>query len=404
MTGSSELCSKSNSIEKVGKNCTGCGACEASCPFNAISFARDIEGFDVPVVDVERCTNCGACLNRCHAYSGASVQRGEKAYMGYSLNKDRRKSSSGGAFLSFAEVAFRENEAVRVYGSAFDEAGCVVHGSVNNMRDVARFQGSKYVQSSTVGIYVQVASDLKAGCFVLFSGCPCQVAGLYSFLGKRPKNLVTVDLVCHGVPSPGYWEKHVASLAKGAFRSASFRTKSYADKNRYLLRVKSDGKSIRRNPEQDLFFNAFMKGLDYRESCYTCPYASLDRPGDITIGDCASSALRKDYYPWEQMSFIMPNTDRGRKFWEAAAPSFEFCEINVETESKLNHQLSEAVDRPEVRDSFYIMIAEGEHGGLEKRFTVRTCGVRFALKRMVKILVPNRIRGILTKMGASCGR
>lgn len=404
MTGLSELCVNRNSIEKVGKNCTGCGSCEASCPFGAISFIRDTEGFDVPMVDIGRCTGCGICLRHCHAYGGVSCSTGERAYMAYSLNKNRRKSSSGGAFLSFAEVAFRENDAVRIYGSAFDDTGCVVHDGVECVQDIDRFQGSKYVQSNTIGIYARIANDLKAGYFVLFSGCPCQVAGLYSFLGERPKNLVTIDLICHGVPSPGYWEKHVASLTKGSFRSASFRMKSYADKNRYLLRVESDGKSIRRNPEQDLYFNAFMKGLDYRESCYTCSYASLDRPGDITVGDCASSALRKDYYPWEQMSFVMPNTEQGREFWKVSASSFEFCEVDIETESKLNHQLSKAVNRPDVRDSFYTMIAKGEQASLENRFTVRFCGLGFFFKRMMKLLIPNRIRGILTKMGASCGR
>lgn len=399
MPGSQTRCAD-NSIEQVGRRCSGCGACASICPFGAISFERDSEGFDVPVVSEEACTGCGLCLRRCHAHTGASCRTGSVAYMGYARADDRRRSSSGGAFAAFARHAFAHKERARVYGAAFDNAGAVKHIGIDDASEISRLQGSKYVQSGTAGVYADAASALEEGRFVVFSGCPCQVAGLHAFLGTRPENLLTIDLVCHGVPSPGFWEQHVQALCEGDFRSASFRTKGYADKNRFYLEVKGR-RAAARNPEQDLFFNAFMKGLDYRESCYTCPYASLQRPGDITIGDCATSELRKDYYPWEQMSFIMPNTDRGAALWREIAPSFEFCEVDIAREAAMNHQLSAPVERPSARDSFYVDLQGSGRAALEARYTVRSCGAAFALKRVIKRLVPNRVRGALVKAKAS---
>ena len=195
------------------KLCTGCAACYSICPVRCISMQEDSEGFLYPVVEKDKCTSCKKCETVCPAI----VQRNERkplyVYAAKNLNEEiRRQSSSGGIFTLIAESIIQEGGVV--FGARFNENWEVVHDYTETIEGLAAFRGSKYVQSRIGNTYLSAKDFLLAGRKVLFSGTPCQIAGLKAFLQDDYDNLLTVDLVCHGVPSPLVWKRYLDETIK----------------------------------------------------------------------------------------------------------------------------------------------------------------------------------------------
>lgn len=189
--------------------CTGCSACYSACGFGAITMCVDREGFLRPMVDSSKCKSCGKCSRICPVINPKVEQSGHpRAFAAYNLNEeDRLTSSSGGIFKLLAEYILRKGGAV--FGAAFDQNYQVHHICVESLDLLYKLQGAKYVQSSIDDTYSHAKNILKGGRLVLFSGTPCQIEGLLSYLGKNYLNLFTQDIICHGVPSPFGWKKYL---------------------------------------------------------------------------------------------------------------------------------------------------------------------------------------------------
>jgi coenzyme F420-reducing hydrogenase beta subunit len=191
--------------------CTGCGACSAACPSLAIRFIQDAEGFYIPEIDYEKCRSCGVCIKACPAANKKQKSRPLVCYAAKNRSEQiRLKSSSGGVFHILAEEILDAGGVV--FGASFNNDWEIVHDYIESIDDISKFHGSKYVQSWMGDSYRKCKNFLDAGRNVLFSGVPCQIAALKQFLGKDYENLLTVDLVCHGVPSPGVWKKYIDEL------------------------------------------------------------------------------------------------------------------------------------------------------------------------------------------------
>lgn len=302
------------------EECTGCSACASGCPKNAISMQRDKEGFLYPVVDHALCVECGRCTSICPVLQ--ERKPGEHlpvAFAAWNRDEDiRRDSTSGGVFSLIANYVIEDGGVV--FGAALDSKMHLRHIACWSKEELRHLRGAKYVQSEIGDTYQQVRKLVESGRKVLFSGTPCQVDGLYRYLGRRPDGLLTCDLVCHGVPSPGVWEDMADSIQRETGRKLSnvrFRNKVSGWKNSHLTTLFEGGTVNSRPLMQTEFGRAFGRALFLRPSCYRCHYASINRPGDFTLGDFWG--LRDDELPEEQqkgVSLLIVNTSKGSHIFD----------------------------------------------------------------------------------------
>ena len=268
------------------ERCTGCTACASVCPQRAIAMVRDQEGFLYPRIDSAACVRCGRCTAVCPALRERETHCPPAAFAAWNREEAvRTASSSGGAFTALAEYLLEEGGVV--FGAALDARQRVVHAACFQREDLWRLRGSKYVQSDLGETFHQVKRALRTR-RVLFTGTPCQVDGLYAYLGGRPERLITCDLLCHGVPSPGVWEDWTETLRRERgtdLQSVRFRDKSSGWERFSLTLTYGDG-SVDAHPFYETEFGrAYGRNLLSRPCCYRCPYASLNRPGDFSLGD-----------------------------------------------------------------------------------------------------------------------
>ena len=277
-------------IEKT--KCIGCHSCVNICPKKCISMSKDMEGFLYPIVRIDECINCNLCTKVCPIINYPQLNNNDsQAFAAINKNeKQRFASSSGGLFSVIAEDIIDRGGVV--FGAAFDESFNVFHICVSTKEELAKLRGSKYVQSIIGNSYSQAKKYLDNGILVLFSGTPCQIAGLYSYLGKIYNNLITQDIVCHGVPSPMVWQKYVEyrnHLAKSSVKSVFFRNKETGWKSYSLKFVFQNGldysATIDNGNSDDPYMNSFLKNFSLRPSCYDCSFKTFKRPADITLGD-----------------------------------------------------------------------------------------------------------------------
>lgn len=280
-------------------NCCGCTACVNVCPKNCISMIKDREGFLYPVVDSDKCVDCCMCENVCPVIH--PVMNDEDPLVYAAINNDetvRVQSSSGGVFTLIAESVLDRGGVV--FGVCFDKDWNVIHDYTETKEGLARFRGSKYVQSYLGNIFSQVKTFLNSGREVLFSGTPCQVAGLKNYLRKPYPNLLTVDLVCHGVPSPDVWRKYLQETICKAYgikknknfvnpgdyiSGISFRSKDMGWKKYTIKIVFRNGKLETMPFFENIYMNAFLSDLSLRPSCYACPTKLHNIQSDITLAD-----------------------------------------------------------------------------------------------------------------------
>lgn len=275
----------SDNIAKVKpQDCCGCGACYNKCPVGAISMQENEEGFLTPVIDEAKCTNCGLCLKACPSLNTEFKNNPQpECYAAMADDELRMKSSSGGIFTLLAEYIL--DKGGYVCGAAFDNNWDVHHIIVDNKEDLAKLRGSKYVQSNTEDCYKQIKKLLDDDKYVLFSGCPCQVAALYSFLGKEYEKLYTMDLVCHGAPSPKIWQQYLNEYDRTEIKNIDFRDKAVFGWSTTMNIYMKNNCDIHLPPKKDSYYRAFLNNYSLRISCGNCHYAKIPRVGDITLGD-----------------------------------------------------------------------------------------------------------------------
>ncbi len=350
-----------DNISRIQNRCYGCRSCEQICPKKCIKMEPVKEGFLYSNVDEKSCIHCGLCLKACPV-SQVSVHRNQPQQVYAFKNKSTKEimgSASGGAADVAANVVLKQNGVV--YGAAYDADFVVKHIEVTDEPGKRRLQSSKYVQSDINDCYLRAREALNQGRKVLFTGTPCQIAGLYSFLGGDNSNLFTLDLICHGVPSPKFFEKYLEyqqRKLKGNIIYYNFRSK---DKRgwgaQYLIKTKTEKKTKTKTLSLDRYGKHFMKADCYRECCYQCPYANIERTGDITVGDFWGIAKsHPEFNSPKGVSSVFINTSKGQQLFERMK-AFANVEKATLAEGMIKQgNLVRASERPGQRDMFYEQI------------------------------------------------
>lgn len=313
-------------ISRLSKDqCCGCYSCKQACPKSCITMQLDEEGFYYPTINTSLCIGCGVCEKVCPNIQNTPMAIKMTSYALINNDKNVRfSSSSGGVFKTLAEKIIMNGG--KVYGAAYNGKNKIEHIGVTSLEELWRLQKSKYLQSNIQDTYTAVKKDLREGKKVLFSGTPCQIKVLYLFLRKPHKNLLTVDIACHGVPSEKVWDIYLDSIFidKNKPYIVDFRDKNRAWHN-YTLTIKQENKIIVSEPSDK---NAFMLGFVYnlynRPSCHKCPAKSFTSGSDIMLADYWG--IEKFYPEMDDnhgTSLVIVKTEKGEETINAIINQFK---------------------------------------------------------------------------------
>lgn len=303
------------------ERCTGCEACANRCPYDAIVMKANEKGFFYPVILEEKCKECGLCARICPIEKAFNQKEYSQEFYSCWVKDEeiRRNSTSGGIFTAIAEQVLQDGGAV--FGAAFDQDFYVEHICMENKEALKKARGAKYVQGRTKNTFREAGELLKQGRRVLYTGTPCQIAGLYAYLGKEYDELLTMDLICHGVPSPTVFQSYlreISSKYRDEISSVRFR---YKKPSWSLYSMRIDFKSSRPyicSKFKDPYLRGVEKNLFQRNICFSCKYASIERVGDLTIAD---SWRYRAYEPESRndqkgVSLVIINSKKGKAAFE----------------------------------------------------------------------------------------
>lgn len=348
------------------EDCCGCGACAQKCPLKCIEMKEDKEGFLYPFVNDIQCIHCDLCKSVCPFYNSSDTHEPLESYSVINQNKRiREESSSGGAFSLIAEQTLRQGGVV--FGAMFDNQWNVFHGCVDNIEDLRKLRGSKYVQSTIGKSYDDAKFYLNKGKQVLFSGTPCQIAGLKRFLGKDEELLTTVDFICHGVPSPKFWKWYLYRISpRNAFISnINFRNKDngWRDYNmsidiKYYDSIVRLSCFHRNNP----FMEAFLNNKSLRPSCSSCRVKSGKSHSDITLADFWNiEKVTGKEDDNKGVSLVLANTIKGKGLISTLRGG-EVQSTNFNQAIQYNTAWKESFQNSPERDSFFSSYANRHSG------------------------------------------
>lgn len=353
-------------------SCFGCGVCENTCPVHAIKMRGDGMGFLYPEVDENVCISCGKCLRECPDEEDArkEVFTTPEKYYGVRLKDpdELAKSQSGGAFGALAQFVLAHGGVV--YGAVFDSECKVTHIGAVTKEELERMHGSKYVQSKIVGSLDDIKKNLANGKTVLFSGTPCQVAAVKLHITKKlQERLILVDILCHGVGAPSIWASHIQNIVNKSgqkIKAAKCRDKNISGWHGFTENiVLNDGNSV----HSDEYTEIFMKQIAYRQSCYQCPFANIQRVGDITIGDLwgvEKTQLADEASDEKGMSLLMVNTEKGVSVFGEAKEYLHYTEMSQS--DIMQPRLKSPSEKNPLRDKFEVWYEKGGVGYALKRW------------------------------------
>ena len=383
--------------------CCGCNACASACPKQCISMRTDNEGFLYPIVNVVDCIDCGLCEKVCHELHPFEDCKPEKVYA--AINKDeeiRLKSSSGGIFYLLAEKTIAEGGVV--FGARFDDEWQVVMDYAETMEGVQAFMGSKYVQARMGNAYGDAKRFLEEGRKVLFSGTPCQIAGLHHHLRKPFENLLTVDIICHGTPSPKVWELYldeVVTTGRKAINDVQLRNKKNGWKGfNFAMNYNENDQSVSlfSHHQENPYMKAFLKDMILRPSCYNCQAKSGRSHSDITIADFWGINVEIPEMDDDKgTGLVLINTDKGQAAIDWS--KLDYNETTLEQALRHNPAYHRSVVPHPKREEFFNRLEETD----SINDLINDC-LRLTLKQRLKMLLSRckrLVKRILTFRGAN---
>ena len=380
--------------------CTGCGACKEICPKQAIAYRDDEAGFPAPFIREELCVECGACEQVCPALHPPKTEPIRASYAAQ-IREDPdilKESTSGALFTVFAREIFRRGGVV--YGCVWTDDCQAEIVRAGSEEEIAPMRGSKYVWSRAYDAFPQVKADLASGIPVLFVGLPCQAAGLKNYLRKEDKNLILLDFLCSGAPSPMALDKYLETICSREERAAL--NLKFRDKEPYGVGVHITWNGQKKRPPRKAqhlrnpYYFSFYSRLIDRESCYTCPYGGEDRVADLTMGDYWGVAK---YHPemktTDGVSSLLVSSEKGAALLEAVRGQLELAETKPEEIAERNNlyvgEKKRKRRRPANRDAFFAALRESGWRAAEKKY-LRTKGRR---RQILCVLLPPKAAALL---------
>ena len=375
--------------------CYGCRACEQICPKNAITMKPNKEGFAYPVLDADKCVKCGLCAKICpHDNPMEAPEKPVDVFAGQYLEEEALLgSSSGGIFSAVADYVLANDGYVA--GCLFDEDFVAVHMVTNEKKTVEKMRGSKYVQSDTKDTYAQIKALLDENKLVLFSGTPCQVDGLKRYLRKDYQNLITMDLICHGVPSPYMLSTYLDTVRakKGPITQLSFRNKKrngwgaqgsigYGNKVKSISRFNNS------------YYYYYLQNSISRKCCYECKYSSVSRVGDITVGDFwGAQDVLPELNVEKGVSAVLANTDKGLTVLNELKQNLLLTEVELETVAQNNGNLVEPCQMPKKRNEIYARIQQKGYDAIAKE----ECHFQYVVP-FIRMHIPKSLKKALKRV------
>ena len=347
--------------------CSGCTACKSICPQSCIKMEEDFEGFLYPKVENEKCIKCGQCIKVCPILKHKVLLQDVELKAVCLRSKSQvvlENSTSGGFFTPLCHYILNNNGVV--IGAAFTQKKKIEHIVIqkDNSDKLYKLRGSKYVQSNLNDIFRTIKNYLKENKIVCFSGTPCQVAGLHSFLGKEYKNLITVDVVCHGTPSPKLWDKYInyhENKRKSEVIEVSFRKKTYGYHSGTMELIFSDGNKYQGSARIDFMLKSFFSEISSRPSCYQCKFKSSHHNSEFTIFDSWHAADLVENLKDDDKGYtnVLINNDKAEQIFKLIQSDYIFYSINAEKAINLDGKMVRNSAIPHrMRSEFYKSIAQ----------------------------------------------
>lgn len=354
-------------IEILDKSkCCGCSACVQRCPKNCISFREDEEGFRYPIVNKEICIECGLCETVCPVLNSKEIRKPKHIYAAINPNETARlKSSSGGVFSMLAETIIEKGGVV--FGVRFDEKWQAIHDYIETKEELKTFRGSKYVQSQILESYIQTQIFLEQGRLVLFSGTPCQIAGLKNFLHKEYNCLITVDVVCHGAPSPLIWREYLKfEIGYKTITDINFRNKEKNWRSSKLSIRSQNHKIVNEYVYKNKYMQWFLKNFSLRPSCFNCKARCGKSGSDIQLGDFwGINRCHPEFNSSLGVSLVLTYSDKGEQLFSSLSLYSIKATYEEALDSNINIEKDE--DMPEGRNLFWDLFSQNGVKGLIER-------------------------------------
>lgn len=377
-------------ISFISENdCCGCSACANICPQKCITMEADVAGFLYPVVDKEKCVACDLCHKSCPIVNAkSSSDKIPEAY--WAINNDENiqmNSSSGGIFTLIAEEILSLGGVV--FGAEMSEdCRLVRHASVESISELDKLRRSKYVQSEIGDTYNLVKRYLLEERKVLFCGTPCQIEGLRSFLGKDYNNLLCVDFICHGVPSPRVWRKYVDYVEdkiNSRVKQVNFRSKIYGWHS-YSMALLFDNKAeyIKRL-DKDLYMKAFLSDVCLRNSCYNCKFKKINHSSDITLADLwGAEKIIPEIDDDKGISFVMIHSEKGVKTFEKLNDKMKSQPLDINEAITYNPAAVSSAVLTDKRAAFLNCIEQYDFASAVKRVLIEKLTIKLFVKKVVR--------------------